>query len=71
MNFKDHTNGFECTIKFGSVKKKQSDFFSGEIKLKNLTVCKIIGSYLSYIEFNGVRYWDIRQNVGVKVRKLN
>ncbi len=72
--FKDLTNGFECTLKLGGVKKKYffknyrrpSDFFSGEIKMKNIVVCKVYGSYLSYIEFNNIRYWDIRENIPVK-----
>jgi hypothetical protein len=46
---------------------RQSDHFSGEIKLKNISVCKVNGSYLSHIEFNNFRYWDIRENIGIKV----
>jgi hypothetical protein len=49
---------------------RQSDYFSGEIKLKNITVCKVYGSYLSYIEFNNIRYWDIRENVGIRPVEL-
>jgi len=66
MIFKDLTNGFECSIKFGTVKKKPSDHFAGEIKLKGITVCKVYGSYLSFVEFNDVRYWDVRDNIPVK-----
>ena len=69
--FKDLTNGYECTLKLDSVKKKPSDFFSGEIKLKNIVLCKVIGSYLSYIEFNGIRYWDIRENVPIKILEID
>ncbi len=46
---------------------RPSDYFSGEIKLKNISVCKVYGSYLSFIEFNNFRYWDIRQNIPIKV----
>jgi hypothetical protein len=35
--------------------------------LKNISVCKIYGSYLSHIEFNGIRYWDIRENIQIKM----
>lgn len=45
---------------------RPSDYFSGEIRSKNITVCKVYGSYLSFIEFNNIRYWDIRQNIPVK-----
>jgi len=66
IKFNDLTNGFECIIKFGSVKKKPSDFFTGDIKLKGILVCKVLGSYLSFVEFNGTRYWDIRENIKIK-----
>ncbi len=69
--FKDLTNGYECTLKLDSVKKKPSDFFSGEIKQKNVALCKIVGSYLSYIEFNGNRYWDIRENIPIKMQEID
>ena len=26
---------------------------------------KVYGSYLEFIEFNGVRYWDIRENIPI------
>jgi len=48
------------------LKKKTSDYFQGEIKLKNIVVSKILGSYLGFIEFNNIRYWDIRENIEIK-----
>lgn len=27
---------------------------------------KVYGSYLSFIEFNDIRYWDIRENIPIK-----
>jgi len=66
IKFTDLKNGFECVIKFGSIKKKPSDFFTGDIKLKGILVCKVLGSYLSFVEFNGTRYWDIRENIKIK-----
>lgn len=41
-----------------------------EIKMKNITICKVYGSYLGFIDFNDVRYWDIRENVPIKVINL-
>lgn len=46
---------------------RASDYFQGEIKLKNIVVSKILGSFLSFIEFNNIRYWDIRENIDIKV----
>jgi len=31
------------------------------------SVCKVYGSYLNYIEFDNVRYWDIRENWEINV----
>ncbi len=42
---------------------RPSDYFMGEIVFKNQTVCNVYGSYLSFIEFDGVRFWDIREDV--------
>ncbi len=28
---------------------------------------KVYGSYLSFIDFNNIRYWDIRENVPIKL----
>jgi len=66
IKFNDFKNEIECVLKFGSVKKKPSDFCTGEIKLKGKSICKVLGSYLSFVEFDGVRYWDIRENVQIK-----
>jgi hypothetical protein len=30
-------------------------------------VSKVYGSYLSFIDFNNIRYWDIRENVPIKL----
>lgn len=36
------------------------DFFQGDIKADNKPVASIYGTYLGFIEFNGKRYWDAR-----------
>lgn len=46
---------------------RPSDYITGEIKLKDKIVSKLYGSYLNYIEFDGKRYWDIRENLRVRV----
>jgi len=66
ISFKDLVHGFELVLKLDNVKKKSSDYFQGEIKLKNIVVSKVLGSYLSFIEFNNIRYWDIRENIDIK-----
>jgi len=66
FHFKDLKNGFELNLKLDNVKKKPSDYFQGEVKLKNIVVSKIYGTYCGYIEFGGIRYWDIRDNIDIK-----
>jgi len=72
INYDDSANGIHCKIKFGGIKKKYfiklnycrpSDYFMGEIVLNNQTVSNVYGSYLSFLEFDGVRFWDIREDI--------
>ena len=59
MNFVDETNGIKCDLQCGG--KKPSDSVSGVItdsQGKQLSV--LTGSFLGYMEFDGVRYWDYR-----------
>ncbi|EAS07563.1 oxysterol-binding protein (macronuclear) [Tetrahymena thermophila SB210] len=64
--FQDTKNEIECKIKFGKVKKRPTDFFEGEIKVKGKLCSKVYGSYLGFIEFDGVRYWDHRVQLPFK-----
>ena len=58
--FNDEKNGISAELAFDNVKKKPSDYFQGEIKEKGKKVCKIYGSYMGFIEFDSIRYWDFR-----------
>lgn len=49
---------------------RPSDYFQGEIKLKNVVVSKVYGTFCGFIEFNNIRYWDVRENLEVKVNKI-
>ena len=44
----------------GSYKMKSQDFLYGEIKKDGQKVCTVEGNYMGYIDFDGVRYWDLR-----------
>ena len=74
--FKDEKNGYEFTLKLSNVSKKYynmfqnrpTDYFNGEIILNKVCISKVNGSYLEFIEFDSKRYWDIRENIEVKVR---
>ena len=45
----------------GGVKKNPVDYFKGEILHNGVPVNQIYGNYMGYADFDGVRYWDIRQ----------
>jgi hypothetical protein len=58
--FKDHNYGNVATVKFG-VKNKPTDYFEGSIvDSKGGLISKIYGTWIGYMDFDGVRYWDVR-----------
>lgn len=59
--FTDHNYGNVCRLKVG-VKDKLTDYLEGNITDKNGgVICKVFGSWIGYLDFDGVRYWDVRQ----------
>ena len=58
--FTDEGNELVATVNYGSYYLKKQDFFSGEIKKAGKKVCEISGNYMGYIDFDGQRYWDYR-----------
>ena len=63
MTYMDEKNGVSAELKFGNVKKKPNDYFTGAIRQragngKWVDVKEIKGTYLGYVDFDGVRYWD-------------
>jgi len=69
VNYYDNKNEITCLIKIGAIKGKPSDSLSGEIIYKDKKVV-VSGSYLSHIEFDGVRYWDIRENYPISIIEM-
>ena len=66
--WKDVTHGLKAEMSLGgSAKSGLSDYFEGEIKDKDGNVLSTFtGSYLSHIDFDGKRYWDIRRNIDIE-----
>ena len=64
----DITHGIKAEMSLGgSAKSRLSDYFEGEIKDKDEKVLSsFTGSYLSHIDFDGKRYWDIRRNIDIE-----
>jgi hypothetical protein len=55
------TQGNWCTINIGKEKNKPTDYVSGVIKNgNNIEMGDLTGTYLGYLDFDGVRYWDAR-----------
>lgn len=44
----------------GKVKNKPTDYMEGEIKSGKTVISKLFGSYMGFLEFDNVRYWDAR-----------
>ena len=45
----------------GNIKKKTQDNFTGEILQFGQKIVDIRGNYMGYMDFNGVRYFDVRE----------
>ena len=66
MTFVDEINGYKAELSLGKVSGKFSDFFEGTIEKDDEIISEFSGSYLSYIEFDEKRYWDIRRNINIE-----
>jgi len=44
---------------------RPQDYFKGEIQLQGQKVCDISGTYLGFMDFSGLRYFDGRQSASV------
>ena len=62
QTFKDEENNLECTIEYGSYMFKKQDYIWGEIKEDGEKVCELTGNYMGYLDFDGERYWDARED---------
>lgn len=60
-----------CKLKIGGVKNKPSDNLSGDIIHNGKVVSSISGSFVSHITFDGVRYWDVRENFPVAIIEMD
>ena len=60
MDIEDEENNLKGYIKMGAYSLKKQDFFYGEILKNGEKVCTIEGNYTGYVDFDGVRYWDLR-----------
>lgn len=59
QDYKDEANHIIAHIETGA--KKVQDYIKGSISQYGQEIYTIKGNYNGYIEFNGERYWDIRE----------
>ena len=59
QEYKDSTNHISAYIKTGA--KKIQDYIEGSISQYGQEIYTIKGNYNGFLEFNGKRYWDIRE----------
>jgi len=52
--------GFYTFVK-GESKNASKDYILGEIQQNGKAVSQIRGNYMGWIEFDGVRYFDVRK----------
>ena len=60
VEYVDEANQLVGVITVNPSKWSAQDYFTGEIKKAGETVSTIKGNYMGYYDFDGVRYWDIR-----------
>lgn len=56
-----------CKVSIGQSKDKPNDYIYGEIMLNNKVISVLSGSFMSHIDFDNVRYWDIRTEYPVYI----
>ena len=61
IEFHDKENNIYAYYEIGNVKGKTQEYFKGKILHEGQEVSEIYGNYCGYIDFDGVRYFDIRE----------
>jgi hypothetical protein len=61
IEFNDKENGIYGFYEIGTVKKKTQDYFAGQITVNGQKLCDVYGNYMGYMDFGGVRYYDVRE----------
>lgn len=61
MEFHDQANGLYGYYEIGNVKKRSQEYFEGCIYQHGKQVSDVFGNYCGYIDFDGLRYFDVRR----------
>lgn len=52
-------------IEFGAYTFRKQDFCWGQIHQRGQKVSEVEGNYVGYLDFDKVRYWDVREKESV------
>ncbi len=72
-DFKDEKNGIighYYLAQGGPTKKSPKDYLIGEISKDGKVISEMRGNYMGWIEFDGVRYFDVREMQNYKPTPL-
>lgn len=61
VTFTDESNGVTGFIEYGAYNFRKQDFVWGEIHQNGQKVSDVTGNYNGYLDFDEVRYWDVRE----------
>jgi hypothetical protein len=62
IKFEDKVNNVTGYLNMGFVRRMPRDYFTGHIERDGLQVVnKIYGTYMGYADFDGKRYYDVRE----------
>ena len=58
--FTDEANNLTASYQYGAYMFSKQDFVWGEMHQNGKKLCEVTGNYVGYLDFGGVRYWDVR-----------
>lgn len=61
ITFTDEANGIVAWYEPGTMRRKTQDYVVGQVTVHGKKVCDVYGNYMGYMDFNKIRYWDIRE----------
>jgi hypothetical protein len=71
IDFEDKKNGLTAWYEISAEKKRPLDYFVGEIIKGDKVVSKMYGNQMGYIDFDGIRYWDVREQVNYIIKGVD
>ena len=61
IEFRDEANDIYGFYEIGNVKQRSQEYFEGLIYQNGKQVSDVFGNYCGYVDFNGLRYFDVRR----------